>query len=68
MCSSDLVLAGAKPVFETLEGFGQEISGARTLAELPAPARKYIDFVAEFVGVPIDIVSVGPGREQTIFC
>jgi adenylosuccinate synthase len=62
------VLAGAKPVFETLEGFGQEISGARTLAELPTPARKYIDFVAEFVGVPIDIVSVGPGREQTIFC
>ena len=33
---------------------------------LPAGARRYIDFVAETVEVPVDIVSVGPGREQTI--
>jgi adenylosuccinate synthase len=36
------------------------------MAELPAAARRYIDFVEEFTGVPVEIVSVGPGREQTI--
>ena len=60
-------LAKATPIYTSLEGFGQEISAARSLAELPRAARAYIDFVAERVGVPVEIVSVGPGREQTIF-
>jgi adenylosuccinate synthase len=59
-------LAGAVPVYRTLEGFAEDISGVRSMAELPAAARRYIDFVEEFTGVPVEIVSVGPGREQTI--
>jgi adenylosuccinate synthase len=61
-------LSKVEPVYTDLPGFGEEITGARSLADLPAAARKYLDFASEFVGVPIDIVSVGPGREQTMFC
>jgi len=61
-------LARVHPVYTDLPGFGEEIQKATSLSELPKPARAYIDFVAETVGVPVDIVSVGPGREQTIFC
>lgn len=59
-------LAEATPVYRSLDGFRDDISGVRALADLPAAARRYIDFVEEFTGVPVDIVSVGPGREQTI--
>lgn len=59
-------LERARPVYTTLSGFTQEVGGARRLADLPATARAYLDFITETVGVPIDIVSVGPGREQTI--
>jgi adenylosuccinate synthase len=62
-----LDLASVEPVYTTLPGFSEEVSGAKKLSDLPAAARAYIDFIAETVGVPIDIVSVGPGREQTIF-
>jgi len=61
-------LAMAQPVYTDLEGFGDEISGAKKLADLPRAALAYVEFVARFVGVPVDIVSVGPGREQTIMC
>ncbi len=59
-------LAGASPVYRTLEGFDADLSGVRAMADLPAAARRYVDFVEEFTGVPVEIVSVGPGREQTI--
>lgn len=59
-------LGASKPVWTTLPGFADEISVARSLADLPPPARKYMDFISERVGVPIRIVSVGPDRAQTI--
>jgi adenylosuccinate synthase len=59
-------LASAKPIYQVLPGFPEEISEARRLADLPAGARKYIEFIENKTGVRIDIVSVGPGREQTI--
>jgi adenylosuccinate synthase len=59
-------LSRVTPVWTTLPGFSQEISGARSLADLPTQARQYIDFVQARIGVPIGIVSVGPDREQTI--
>ena len=61
-------LERVSPVYETHEGFAEEITGARTLDALPAAARRYLDRIEEFVGVPIRIVSVGPDREQTIRC
>lgn len=55
-----------RPVYESLPGFDEEITGARSFGDLPSEARAYIDRVQSFVGVPISIVGVGPDREQTI--
>ncbi len=59
-------LADATPVYETLAGFSQDISGVRSFDELPDAARAYVERVEAFVGVRVGIVSVGPDREQTI--
>ena len=59
-------LAQATPVYETLPGFGGEITAARKWDELPANAQRYVEFIEKFLGVPVTIVSVGPGREQTL--
>jgi adenylosuccinate synthase len=59
-------LARAKPVFTTLPGFPEAVGTARKLSDLPAAARKYIDFIQNHTGVPMAIVSVGPDREQTM--
>ena len=59
-------LALAEPVYETLPGFGEEITGARRWEDLPEGARRYVEFVERLVGVPVDFVSVGPDRAQTI--
>jgi adenylosuccinate synthase len=64
---SDLsVLARCQPVYEALSGWGSDITGARTFAELPAQARTYVSRVEELLGVPASCISVGPGRDQTI--
>ena len=60
------LLAKCKPIYETLHGWGKDITGIRALEYLPTAARRYIDRVAEIVGLPIAIVSVGPDRAQTI--
>lgn len=59
-------LARAKPVYESFEGFSQQIAGCRAFADLPSQARKYVEFIEATVGVRAEIVSVGPDREQTI--
>jgi adenylosuccinate synthase len=61
-------LQRCRPVYETLSGWSTDISGARRLDDLPAAARRYIDRLAELLGLPVSIVSVGPDRRQTIFC
>jgi len=60
-------LRRAKPIYETLPGWQQEITGVRSIEDLPANARKYLDRISELVGRPVDVVSVGPDREQTMF-
>ncbi|MEW4531411.1 MAG: adenylosuccinate synthase [Maioricimonas sp. JB045] len=59
-------LARAKPVYRTLPGWKKDITGVRKLSDLPSEARAYIDCVGELVGAPVEIVSVGPDREQTV--
>jgi adenylosuccinate synthase len=49
-----------------LPGWHEDITGVRTLDDLPANARAYLDFVGERLGVPTVLVGVGPGREQVI--
>ncbi|MCH7905289.1 MAG: adenylosuccinate synthase [Armatimonadetes bacterium] len=55
-----------EPTYESHEGWDGDITGARKLEDLPESARKYLDFIAEYVGVPVAIVSIGPDRKETI--
>jgi adenylosuccinate synthase len=66
--SDAFLLEGCRPVYETLPGWGKDVSGARKLADLPANARRYVDRLGELLGVRVSIISVGPDREQTIVC
>jgi adenylosuccinate synthase len=61
------VLHHARGEFTELESWSDDISDCRSEEELPAAARDYLGFVADFVGVPIAMIGVGPGREQTIW-
>jgi len=49
-----------------LPGWEEDITGARSLEDLPENAHRYLEFVCDFVGVPLAFVGVGPGREQII--
>jgi adenylosuccinate synthase len=62
------LLQRCQPVYETLPGWGKDVSGARKLADLPAKARKYVDRLGELLGVRVSVISVGPDRVQTITC
>ena len=55
------------PEYEELPGFDADIEGCRSEAELPPQARAYLDYISEFVGVPIRLVGVGPDRDQVVW-
>jgi adenylosuccinate synthase len=59
-------LERAEPIYETLPGWEEDISGARSMDDLPLNARDYIAAIEDFSGVPVAIVSIGPERTQTI--
>ncbi len=56
----------AVPVYEQMPGWSEDISGCRTLVELPPNARAYVERVEELAGARISAIGVGPGQEQTI--
>lgn len=56
----------AVPIYEELPGWSEDITGARTLADLPANARNYLDYIEKISGTRISAVGVGPGQEETI--
>ena len=56
----------AKPIYETLPGWFEDISGCRTFDELPANAQAYVRRLEELSGARISSIGVGPGRDQTI--
>ncbi|MBW4836566.1 MAG: adenylosuccinate synthase [Staphylococcaceae bacterium] len=58
-------LRRCKPIFEELPGWTEDITGCRSLEELPENARKYLGRISELCGVHLSIFSVGPDREQT---
>lgn len=58
-------LAQCKPIYEEMPGWQEDITGVKTLAELPENARHYVERVAALVGVDIATFSVGPDRDQT---
>ena len=61
------ILHSATPEYEELPGFDADLTECRSEADLPPQARDYLDFIAEFVGVPIRLVGVGPGRDQVVW-
>ncbi|MFE3226705.1 adenylosuccinate synthase [Nocardia sp. CA-151230] len=56
----------AKPIYEEMPGWWEDISGARTFEELPANARAYVERLEELSGARVSCIGVGPGRDQTI--
>jgi adenylosuccinate synthase len=61
-------LKKAVPVYETVPGWQEELSGVRRYDDLPEGARRYIAKIGTLLGRPVSIVSVGPDRSQTILC
>jgi adenylosuccinate synthase len=59
-------LERCRPVYETLPGWTQDLTTARNWSDLPPQARDYVKFLGRVVGVPVETVSVGPDRGQTI--
>ncbi|KAA0694840.1 adenylosuccinate synthase [Halopseudomonas laoshanensis] len=57
---------GLEPVYEDVPGWSESTLGAQTLEQLPANARAYIKRIEELVGAPVDIISTGPDRNETI--
>ncbi len=65
---SDLAaLSRAQPLYETLPGWREDVTGARKLTDLPDNARSYVDFIEQSCGVPVTAVSVGPARQQIVW-
>ena len=60
------VLEECRPVYETLPGWTETTSGVRSYARLPKNVKGYLRRIEELTGTPIDIVSIGPDRDQTI--
>lgn len=60
-------LERAEPVLEWMPGWKEDLARIVTLKELPRTAMNFIDFVGNQLATPIDVISVGPGREQTLW-
>ena len=60
-------LERAKPIFTTLKSWKEDITAMRNFADLPKEAKDYISFVGHELATPVSLVSIGPGREQTLF-
>jgi adenylosuccinate synthase len=56
----------ARPLYEEVDGWEEDLSDARTFEDLPKEARAYVEHLAELGGVRVSAVSVGPSREQTL--
>ena len=61
------VLHHVEPEYTELPGWNEDITGCRTAADLPQKAKDYLEFLSDFVGVPVTLVGVGPGREQIVW-
>jgi adenylosuccinate synthase len=64
--ASSKVMQGAEPVYEKMAGWDAPLDSVRKFSDLPAAAQKYVKRIEAVIGTEIILVSVGPGREQTI--
>ena len=60
-------LERCKPVWQTLPGWKQDIRGIKSYGELPQACRNYVEFIEAQIGVPIRMVSNGPGRDEILY-
>jgi adenylosuccinate synthase len=58
--------AAAEPVYETMEGWSESTEGARSWADLPATAVKYIRRIEDLIEAPVALLSTSPERDDTI--
>ncbi|OPY22132.1 MAG: Adenylosuccinate synthetase [Methanomethylovorans sp. PtaU1.Bin093] len=58
-------LARCVPIYEELPGWSGDLTHVRQFSDLPGAARRYVAYLEEKIGIPIEYISVGPGREQT---
>ncbi len=61
------ILHSATPEYEELPGFDVDLGGCREETDLPTEARDYLGFIADFVGVPVRLIGVGPDRDQVVW-
>jgi adenylosuccinate synthase len=59
-------LEGCEPVYEKMPGWSESTVGLTRFKQLPRPAQNYLKRIEKICGVPIDLISTGPGREHTI--
>ncbi len=64
VCDTDL--SSAQPMYEEYEGWGEIADNCQNIEDLPQQARAYIAAISEKIGVPMGLISIGPGRKQTI--
>jgi adenylosuccinate synthase len=67
MPTSTSELSRVEPVYKSLTGWSEDITQVRSIQDLPQAARDYVQFLGTELATPIDVVSVGPGREQTLW-
>ena len=60
------MLSECEPIYEEVPGWKESTVGLRRLEELPKAARNYLARIEEICGVPVDLISTGPEREETI--
>jgi adenylosuccinate synthase len=60
------VLAEVEPVYKNIRGWKQSLAGVKEWSQLPTLAQDYLKFLSEYLGIPISMVSTGPGRDETV--
>lgn len=65
--TSNAELERAEPIYETLQGWSEDITNIRNFADLPPATRQYIQRIADLTNIPVTMVSVGPERDQLIY-
>jgi adenylosuccinate synthase len=60
-------LQRVKPVYEALPGWNEDLTSIKSVKDLPKAAQDYVQFIGKELATPIDVISVGPGREQTLW-
>jgi adenylosuccinate synthase len=67
-CMSKFIsnLSDVKPIYKTFEGWNVPTTGIKSYHDLPEKTQQYIQFISDFIGVQVKIISTGPGRDEII--